>query len=418
LLVIGLCGVLLFHGAIQAQSIALTNARLYASARAEPVDKSTILIKDGIIKAVGKKNTIKIPAGYQILDVRGKVVMPGFWNSHVHFIEARWQNAEGQPRDSLVKSLEQMLTSRGFVYAFDLAELDFKNVNDLRKRIRSGEIRGPTILSVGVPYTSKSPFYIRPAVLPEIKSTAEAQMHMERQFKEGANGIKIWSASPTGPGIDYMGDSLIRTASRMTRQHHVPLFAHPTDNRGVLSAVQNGVNVLTHTSPDDREGWDTSLVNMMISKRVAVVPTLKLFAWELKRMGIDPATHSLLTTAISQLSAFFKSGGTVLFGTDVGYMADYDPSDEYALLAEAGMSFRDILASLTINPSSVFGYENTGKIEPGMNADIVVLNHDPATDARNFSSVAYTIHKGQIIYDSKQSTRAQLRKGASKRLDE
>jgi imidazolonepropionase-like amidohydrolase len=399
LLVIGLCGVLLFHGAIQAQSIALTNARLYASAHAEPVDKSTILIKDGIIKAVGKNNTIKIPAGYQILDVRGKVVMPGFWNSHVHFIEARWQNAEGQPRDSLVKSLEQMLTSRGFVYAFDLAELDFKNVNDLRKRIRSGEIMGPTILSVGVPYTSKSPFYIRPAVLPEIKSTAEAQMHMERQFKEGANGIKIWSASPTGPGIDYMGDSLIRTASQMTRKHHVPLFAHPTDNRGVLSAVQNGVNVLTHTSPDDREGWDTSLVNMMISKRVAVVPTLKLFAWELKRMGIDPATHSLLTTAISQLSAFFKSGGTVLFGTDVGYMADYNPSDEYALLAEAGMSFRDILASLTINPSSVFGYENTGTIEPGMNADIVVLNHDPATDARYFSSVAYTIHKGQIIYE-------------------
>lgn len=398
LLVIVLCGVLLSRGQIQAQSIALINARLYTSAYAVPVDKATILIKDGIIKAVGNKNSVKIPAGFQILDVKGKVVMPGFWNNHVHFIESKWANTGTQPKDSLEKSLQQMLTSRGFIYAFDLAELDFKNINDLRERIGSGDIIGPTVLSVGIPYTSKSPFYIRPAVLPELKSSVQAEEHIQQQLKDGANGIKIWSDSPTGPGIDYMDDSLIRTASRVTSQHRVPLFAHPTDNRGVLKAVQNGVNVLTHTSPDDREDWDTSLVNMMIRKKVSLIPTLKLFPWELKRMGIDPSGHSLITTALGQLSIFFKSGGTVLFGTDVGYMADYDPSDEYTLMSEAGMSFRDILATLTINPAAVFGYKNTGKIELGMDGDVVVLNQDPAADVRNFSDVAYVIHKGRMIY--------------------
>jgi imidazolonepropionase-like amidohydrolase len=398
LLVICLSGALLFHGNIEAQSIAIINAKLYTSANAEPVNKATILINDGIIKAVGNNKSVKIPAGYQTLDVHDKVVTPGFWNNHVHFIELKWENADVQPRDSLEKFLQQMLTSKGFVYAFDLAELDFKNVNDLRKRITAGEITGPTILSVGVPYTSRSPFYIRPAVLPEIKSSAQAKEHIQRQLKDGANGIKIWSASPTRPGIDYMSDSLIQTAAKITSQHHIPLFAHPTDNRGVLMAVENGVNVLAHTSPDDKESWDTTLVNLMIRKKVSLIPTLKLFPWELKRMGIDPSAHPLLTTAIGQLSVFFRSGGTVLFGTDVGYMADYDPSDEYSLMAEAGMSFRDILASLTINPASVFGYKNTGKIQPGMDADIVVLNQDPAADVRNFSNVAYTLHKGRIIY--------------------
>ena len=136
----------------------------------------------------------------------------------------------------------------------------------------------------------------------------------------------------------------------------------------------------------------------MIRKKVALIPTLKLFSWELKRMGVDPSADPLVTTAISQLSVFFKSGGVVLFGTDVGYMADYDPSDEYSLMSEAGMSFRDILTSLTINPAALFGYKNTGTIAPGMDADMVVLNQDPAADVRNFASVAYTIHKGRIIY--------------------
>lgn len=389
---------LFFTGKAQSQSIALTNARVYISAHAAPVNDATILIEDGIIKAVGKKNSIKIPAGCQILDVQGKVVTPGFWNSHVHFIEPKWQNAGTASKDSLEKSLQQMLSSKGFVYAFDLAELDFKHVNALRKRIGSGEITGPTILSVGVPFTSKSPFYIRPAVLPEIKTRAEAELHVNQQLESGANGIKIWSASPTAPGIDYMNDTLISAAANITKQHRVPLFAHPTDNRGVLKAAQNGVNVLTHTSPDGNQPWDTSLVNVLISKNVALIPTLKLFPWELGRIGVDPSAHPFKMMAIAQLSVFHKAGGTVLFGTDVGYMTDYDPSDEYSLMSQAGMSFQDILASLTSNPASVFGYKNTGKIEPGMDGDIVVLHNDPAIDAKNFASVAYSIHKGRILF--------------------
>jgi imidazolonepropionase-like amidohydrolase len=62
------------------------------------------------------------------------------------------------------------------------------------------------------------------------------------------------------------------------------------------------------------------------------------------------------------------------------------------------MGWRDILASLTSNPSTFFQQPAKGRIEKGMSADLVVLDADPASDVRNFSKVAYTIRQGEIIY--------------------
>jgi imidazolonepropionase-like amidohydrolase len=64
------------------------------------------------------------------------------------------------------------------------------------------------------------------------------------------------------------------------------------------------------------------------------------------------------------------------------------------------MGWRDILASLTLNPSTFFRQAAKGRVQKGMTADLVVLDADPATDARNFSKVTYTIRKGEIIYSA------------------
>ena len=84
---------------------------------------------------------------------------------------------------------------------------------------------------------------------------------------------------------------------------------------------------------------------------------------------------------MDQLRAFWRAGGTVLFGTDVGYVLDYGTAEEFGLMARAGLGFPDILASLTTNPARRFGLERTaGRIAPGMEADLVVLEGDPARD--------------------------------------
>lgn len=106
-------------------------------------------------------------------------------------------------------------------------------------------------------------------------------------------------------------------------------------------------------------------------------------------------------TAIGQLRQWASAGGVVLFGTDVGCMTEYDPTGEYALMAKAGMTFRQILASLTTAPAERFGGSTQlGRIAPGLAADLTILRDDPSTNIRALSSVQYTIRDGRVIYRS------------------
>jgi imidazolonepropionase-like amidohydrolase len=103
--------------------------------------------------------------------------------------------------------------------------------------------------------------------------------------------------------------------------------------------------------------------------------------------------------AVGQLRGWVRAGGEVLFGTDVGYMTEYDPTEEYALMAKAGMTFRQILASLTTAPAERFGAsKQLGRIGPGFAADLTILRNDPSKDIRAFAAVEYAIRDGKVIY--------------------
>ena len=100
---------------------------------------------------------------------------------------------------------------------------------------------------------------------------------------------------------------------------------------------------------------------------------------------------------VGQLKGFSENGGTVLFGTDVGYTQLYDTTLEYELMRRA-LSERLILASLTTNPAQYFKAAKKGRVEKGFDADLVVLDGDPITDVTNLAKVAYTIRAGKVIY--------------------
>jgi imidazolonepropionase-like amidohydrolase len=102
------------------------------------------------------------------------------------------------------------------------------------------------------------------------------------------------------------------------------------------------------------------------------------------------------------LGAFSRAGGQVLFGTDVGYIQQFDTSEEFKWMSRGGMSFQAILASLTTNPAERFGYaRHSGRIARGFDADLVVLGADPAKDVSAFSKVRYTIRGGEVIFTAK-----------------
>jgi imidazolonepropionase-like amidohydrolase len=175
------------------------------------------------------------------------------------------------------------------------------------------------------------------------------------------------------------------------------VFAHPTRRDGLLAAVRGGVDVLAHTTPQSGP-WDETVLETMQEKHVALIPTLKLWKYEL-RHDRPSDLDRFVKTSVGQLRAWAASGGTVLFGTDLGYMNDYDPTEEYALMAQAGMTFRQILAALTTAPAGRFGEsKELGRIAPGLAADLVVLNHDPSQNIRAFGDAHYTLREGKLIY--------------------
>jgi imidazolonepropionase-like amidohydrolase len=401
-----LIAVLIFsHGYGQLTShsnLALVGARIYVSPTAAPIEDGTVLIRNGRITAVGPRDEINVPATWFVIDCEDLTLTAAFWNCHVHFIEPKWQDADLMPAAQFNRQMEQMITSHGFVHVYDIAEFTIGNVLRIRNRIKKGDVNGPIIYTTGVPLVppNGSPFYIAPLILPEATDPQQAVAHVRQQIDSGADGIKIWTGSPTGNKVVYMPEDIVRAVTEAAHRLGKPVFAHPTDTKGVMIAVNNGVDILAHTSPDDGRLWNIDTIQQMIAARVALIPTLKLWKDELKKGGItDWAHHPLVLTAQQQLHDFYKAGGTVLFGTDVGYLTDYATSDEYVMLAGAGLNFNQILAMLTTTPAQRFGLSrHTGRIAVGLDADIVLLAGDPAADIQVLDKVAYTIRRGKIIY--------------------
>jgi imidazolonepropionase-like amidohydrolase len=318
------------------------------------------------------------------------------------FHQPKWQGADGIPAGQFNQQMEQMITSHGFAHVYDIAEFNIENVLLIRNRIKKGDVNGPVIYTTGVPLVPKdgSPFYIAPLKLPEAGDAQQAVDHIQRQVDSGADAVKIWTGSPTRQGVVYMPPDIVRQITATAHRLGKPVFAHPTDTKGVMTAVDNGVDILAHTSPDDGRRWSADTIRKMVAAHVALIPTLKLWKDELIKAGVTNwAQNPLLLTAKQQLHDFEKAGGTVLFGTDVGYLHDYATVDEYVLLTASGLTFPRILAMLTTTPAQRFGLSNrTGRIAVGMDADIVLLRGDPAAAIQALDEVAYTLLRGKVIY--------------------
>ena len=380
---------------------ALVGAKIYRSPEALPLDGGIILIENGWIAAVGSRDAVAIPAGARLMDYSGTVIVPGFWNSHVHFSEPHWEGADTLPAAVLAGRLQAMLTRYGFVRVLDTGS-PLENTLALRRRIDRGDVPGPAILTTGPGFVPRdaSPFYIRPARLPELRSAEEAKSLVANRLREGADAIKLFTGSFAEPTrIVPMPTAIVRAATAEAHRMHRPVVAHPSNQAGLGAAIEGGVDVLAHTAPEGGP-WEAPVLRRMRRANVALIPTLKLWAFELSRRDVDSSTvQRFLDIGIGQLRAFVRSGGDVLFGTDVGYMTDYDPTDEYRSMERAGMSFRQILAALTTAPARRFGRgtSTTGRLEKGMDADLVVLDADPAGDVTALSRVRAAWRQGHMI---------------------
>jgi imidazolonepropionase-like amidohydrolase len=379
--------------------LAIEHARIYASPLAQPIDDGTVLIRNGLIAAVG--NDVVVPAGATELPCDRCVVMAGFWNAHVHFTEPKWNLAEWKSDDLLNAQLADMFVSHGFTTVIDVGS-NPADTFAIRRRTEHVQLRGPYIYSSGpplyppdgIPYYLKdtTPGWVR-AMMPQPGTPDAARRAVRRNLSSGADLTKLFTGSWVERGhVLPMPVDVAKAAVEESHLNGKLVFAHPSNLAGIRVAIDSGVDVLAHAA-DDTRGVDESLLAQAVHKNMAMIPTLKMFA---STVTTDP---HYMDPICEEVREFHALGGQLIFGTDVGYMPDYSTDVEFVELGKSGLDWKDVLAMLTTNPSARMGVSNLkGAVEPEKIADLTILSADPAENLTNFARVKMVIRSGRVIW--------------------
>jgi imidazolonepropionase-like amidohydrolase len=384
---------------------ALTGERIYPSPTEEPIVDGVVIVQNGKLVSVGEAGEIRIPRGIRTIDCSGKTLVAGLWNTHVHFIEAKWNNAANVPAQQLTRQLQEMLTRYGFTSVVDTGS-PLENTLALRKRVNDGEVLGPRILTSGMIIFPQNglPYYLTESSAPEVvaifakgeaATPKDAVQIVDEQIARGADIVKLyidtWLRRDGKVRPSPMPLSIVQAATDEAHRKGKLVFAHPSTMEGVELVLAGHVDVLAHTAEKPGEAWNSTLNTRLKSGHITLIPTLTLFSH-------DQDFNAIL----KEVKTYEDAGGQIMFGTDIGYLTDYSAlTKEYGYLARAGLTFRQILASLTTTPAARLGYaRRTGEVRRGMDADLCLLEGDPAQDINAFSHVALTIYQGQIIYQA------------------
>ena len=385
--------------------LALTGATVYPSPEEAPILNGVILVEGTTIVAVGEAAAIEVPPAARSIDCSGLSITAGFWNSHVHLFEKKWADAGELPGSELGNQLTDMFTRFGFTNVFDLGSPG-ENTRRVRDRINSGEAFGPNIRTTGEVLLARGSMP-SPQALSEMgfigfrgfavgnaRGAAAAAYDL---LASGADGVKLHLRPPPAAQSSFPR----RGIAAAVKQAHLlekPVFLHPHDADDVAAALRAGVDVITHTTPSGGD-WDRSVLSSLKKNKAALTPTLGLWKYFARRERFS-TQQRLVEAAVGQLRNWIAPGGATLFGTDAGAIG-YDPIDEYMLMAQAGMTFPQILASLTTTPAELFGdSERLGRIAAGYQADLVVLGGDPASDLAALADVCHTVRAGRIVFSA------------------
>ena len=177
---------------------------------------------------------------------------------------------------------------------------------------------------------------------------------VDKNRAAGCDIVKLFTGSIVSPGhITPMQVAIARAAVDEAHRHGQLVFSHSSNLEGTKVAIDAGVDVLAHT-PEDTSGIDEAMLRRMIAQHMTIIPTLKLFSRDdsiANIRGLDYRFHQL--------------GGRLVYGTDTGFLPDYDQGEEFRQLMQAGFGFRDVLAMLTTAPAELFHLsQREGKVMP------------------------------------------------------
>lgn len=388
-------------------TVAFVGATLIDGTGRAPVADAVVLVAGGHIVAAGTRDAVAIPRGTKRVDVAGRTIMPGLWDMHSHVMQMEWAPvylAAG------VTTVRDMGNNLYFIVPF-------------RAAIDSGRIIGPRLLLAGlVDGGGPNAFGAVTATTP-----AEGRAVVRRYHELGFEQMKLYDLL----SADVVG-AIVAEAHRlgMTVTGHVPRAL------GLLASIDSGMDQIAHlqirgdssadsvraqiralrahgTVVDPTAAWGELLGHSTAEPVSDFIPGVAnlppVLAQRVRAMGnatIDTATgHARLRRTLGVLRALHDAGVPLVPGTDEG-VPGYSVYRELELYLAAGIPPMDALRTATAGSARAMGMQGRiGTIEPGKQADLIVLDGNPLDAIRNLQRVRMVMTRG-VLYRSADLWRA------------
>ena len=378
---------------------------------AAPIADGTVIVVDDTIEWVGEAAAVPEQyAAMQLEHVTGpdRTIMPGLVDAHVHtsFGEARSEEelALYTPVEyrSMLAAWNVRKVLRAGVTSLSDPATTFNVSACLRDAIEAGIVEGPRMASAGRQITSRQgledafPSWMefppgQAGVL--VRSRDEIVEEIRLQVKDGVDIIKVSgsndSAVTAGPveGVAFTEEEFMLMASE-THRLGKKCTVHARTAQSVRACAAAGFDWLQHASYMDSEGLD-----VVLEKQIPIVPALTLLVNLLASAG-DAGASSLdvfkqeVDTASQNLGNAFKQGATLISGSETGWslvpFGEWHAYEMEIFVTHLGLSPLEAIhagtgaAAVTVPQWA----DRIGTLEPGMLADILVLDADPLADIR------------------------------------
>ncbi len=412
--------------------LAISHVTVIDGTDSTPRHDQTVIIRGNRIVSVTPSATARIAADARVIHARGKYLIPGLWDMHVHTTVIHG-------RDVL-----PLYVANGVTGVRDMAG-DWDTLASWRRDIARGRLVGPRIVASG-PYVEGGPVPI-PHLL--ARTPDEGRAAVDSLARMGVDFVKVHGRLT--PETYY-------AIARRAREHGLPFTGHVPRAVGAATASDSGQRSIEHllTIPVDCTPAESVALRPRFPVQAAlgrcssedlaplyarfvrngtwVTPTFtaqyEIAAWpgralpgdslgrylpeSLRRYvaqifpmpdsippGAEEIGNAMFAKRIAQVAAMHRAGVRFLAGTDAPLRNSppgFGLHEELTLLARGGLLPIDVLRSATLEPARYLGtLDSLGTIEPGKLADLVLLDANPLTDIRNTRRIAAVIANGRML---------------------
>ena len=383
-------------------SVLFRNGALLDPLQPELLPGHEVLVEDGRIKEVSDR-PIK-SASARVIDLKGKTLMPGLIDLHVHVIAVEFNLPRVATLPNVLVTLRAVplmraMLRRGFTSIRDAGGAGYP----FKQAVEAGLAEGPRMFVSGralsqtgghgdmrtrgdfMPPDAPCGCCVRVGALTRVADGVdEVRRAVREELQMGADQIKIMAsggvASPTDPvGAWGYSEDEIRAIVAEARGRQTYVLAHAYTPDAIARAVRCGVRTIEHGNL-----IDNTTARLVAEHNAFVVPTLVTYealASEGGKYGLPEASLAKVAdvheAGLRSLEIMKHAGVRMGFGTDLLGESQRLQSDEFRLLAEV-LSPAEAIASATVTGADVLGMtDKLGRLVPGAFADLLVVDGNP-----------------------------------------